>query len=273
MDYFNDACGERPCSLAWSIDCTREKRVGAFKIVRGICYISLIHTRLCKMRTLSPPNMQHPHVKAFFTTKVEGDGVKQGWEGIGVAKSDVYLPVQKHTDTVILLESHRESEIADAVITQKKGLLIGVQVADCVPLLLFDGRRSVVGAVHAGWRGTAAQITRKAVERMIAWFDCRPEDVRVALGPSIKRECYEVGPEVKEAICDVMGEGDYCVPVNGKFHIDLPAVNVLQAMSAGVRRENIWVSEVCTHCNPADFHSYRYHGDHCGRQGGFIGVF
>jgi YfiH family protein len=217
--------------------------------------------------------MQYPHVKAFFTTKVAGDGVKQVLVEIGVAERDIYMPVQRHTDTVIIIENQMESEIADAVLTKKKGLLIGVQVADCVPILLFDGRRSVVGAVHAGWRGTASQITRKAIGRMIDCFDSRPEDISVALGPSIKRECYEVGREVKEAICEVMGEGEYCMPVNGKYHIDLPAVNVLQAISAGVRKDNIWVSEVCTHCNPSDFHSYRYHGDHCGRQGGFIGVF
>lgn len=228
---------------------------------------------ICKMKILSPPNMKCSHGKAFFTTKSFSGDLKEVPVRLGFPGGDIYMPIQRHTDKVVILENDLRPEIADAVITRRKGLLIGVQVADCVPILLFDERRSVIGAVHAGWRGTASQIIKKAIKRMIECFNSSPEDIRIALGPSIKRECYEVGREVKDAICDVMGEGGYCSPGNGKYYIDLPSINVLQAMSMGIGQENIWISDICTHCNPDDFYSYRYHGDHSGRQGGFIGVF
>jgi copper oxidase (laccase) domain-containing protein len=70
-----------------------------------------------------------------------------------------------------------------------------------------------------------------------------------------------------------MGEGKYYMPVDGKYYVDLPAANVLQALSMGIPEENIWTSNICSHCNPQDFHSYRYHREYSGRQGGFIGVF
>jgi len=227
----------------------------------------------CKMKILSPPNMKCSNGKGFFTTKGFGGHIGEVAERLGLPGREMYMPVQRHTDKVVIVENDLSPEIADAVITRRRGLLIGVQVADCVPVLLFDERRSVIGAVHAGWRGTASQITKKAIKRMIEDFSSSPEDIRIAIGPSIKRECYEVGREVKDAICDVMGEGVYCSPGNGKYYIDLPSINALQAVSMGIVQENVWISDVCTHCNPHDFYSYRYHGDQSGRQGGFICLF
>jgi len=229
--------------------------------------------KLNRMQLFSPPNMNYSRLKAFFTTKTVNESVKEVSKETGISEKDIYLPLQKHTDRVLILEDDLRPEIADAVLTQRKGLFIGVQVADCVPILLFDRGKSVVGAVHAGWRGTASQIIRKAVKAMIERFNSLPEDIGIAIGPSIERKCYEVGKEVRDAIYEVMGEGEYYAPVNGKYCVDLPSANVIQAMSLGIPRENIWISNICTYCNPHDFHSYRYHRDRNGRQVGFIGVF
>lgn len=224
------------------------------------------------MHNLIYPDIFDGPVKAFFTSKSLGADIDRISGVLGVKREGVYLPVQKHTARVLTLDSDLSPAEADAVITQRKGFLIGVQVADCVPILLSDRRRSAVGAVHAGWRGTAHQILKNAIRQMADCFGSLPEDISMAIGPSIKGGCYEVGREVKDALYDIMGDGDYYSPVNGKYYVDLPKANAVQAMSMGVLRKNIWISHVCTHCNHDDFHSYRRNRD-SGRQGGFIGVF
>jgi polyphenol oxidase len=224
------------------------------------------------MNNLIYPDIFDGAINAFFTSKLLGADIGKISNALLIKKENVYLPIQKHTDKVLLLDSDLNPGEADAVITRRRDLLIGVQVADCVPILLFERRRSVIGAVHAGWRGTVSQILKKALNGMIEFYDSKPEDIRIALGPSIKGTCYEVGQEVKDAMYNAMGDGEYYTSKNGKYYIDLPFVNVLQAIAMGVPKDNIWLSDICTHCNPSDFHSYRYHGDHSGRQGGFIGV-
>ena len=191
----------------------------------------------------------------------------------GYPESMVYIPVQRHTDRVLILTSAPEPEVADAVITNREGVLLGVQVADCVPIVLFDEKKRVIGAVHAGWRGTAAQILKKTIRIMVEHFRSSPDNIIIAVGPSIKGCCYEVGSDVNEAICTSTGAGEYSSRKDSKFFIDLASANMLQALSLGVREDKIWVSEECTFCNPDRFHSYRYNGNHAGRQGGFIGMF
>jgi YfiH family protein len=163
--------------------------------------------------------------------------------------------------------------MADAVVTQRKGILLGVRVADCVPILLYDRLKSAVGAVHAGWRGTASQIVKKTVGMMVELFDSAPDDIVVAIGPSIRWQCYDVGIEVREAVCEATGEGKYCIWRNGKCFIDLSSANRIQVLSSGIPADNIWSSVECTRCNPDSFYSYRYSGEYTGGQGGFIGVF
>jgi len=216
--------------------------------------------------------MEHSYIRAFFTTKVTDNVMKYLTEN-GYSEFMVYLPIQRHTDRVLILNSDPEPEVADAVITNREDVLLGIQVADCVPIVLFDEKKRVVGAVHAGWRGTAAQILKKTIQAMVDHFGSSPDNIVIAFGPSIKGCCYEVDSDVNEAVCVSTGAGEYSSRKNSKFFIDLASANMLQAGSLGVKEYNIWVSEECTFCNPDRFHSYRYHGNHAGRQGGFIGIF
>lgn len=216
--------------------------------------------------------MGHSYIRAFFTTKIEGNVVKYLDEN-GYPESMVYLPIQRHTDRVFILDSAPEPQVADAVITNIEGLLLGVQVADCVPIVLFDEKKRVIGAVHAGWRGTAAQILKKTIQTMVEHFRSSPDNIIIAVGPSIRGCCYQVDSDVNGAICTSTGAGEYSSRKDSKFFIDLASANMLQAVSVGVREDKIWVSEECTFCNPDRFHSYRYHDNHAGRQGGFIGIF
>jgi len=222
---------------------------------------------------IEPSGFSSPEIKAFFTTKILGDNaekVKAVSNAINISKEKVYLPIQKHTGKVHILESDLQPVVADAVVTGDKQVLIGVLVADCVPVLLYDPVMKVIGAVHAGWRGTAQQILKNTILVMRERFDCIPQNVSIAIGPSIRQCSYEVGQEVKERVVRATGEGSYYHKEGEKHYIDIASANKIQALLMNVPEENIWQSSECTFCNPGKYHSYRYSGDCAGRQGGFI---
>jgi copper oxidase (laccase) domain-containing protein len=105
-------------------------------------------------------------------------------------------------------------------------------------------------------------------------FYSSPRDIKIALGPSIRRNCYVVDKAVKDMIFNATGKGRYYRKhAQGKHWIDLSSANIHQALSIGVLKENIWISDECTYCNPEKYYSYRYGKDSRGRQGGFIGIF
>ncbi|MBZ0156656.1 MAG: peptidoglycan editing factor PgeF [Alphaproteobacteria bacterium] len=219
-----------------------------------------------------PPLLAGLPVRGFFTTKALNGDLKAVARILALPVSHLYLPLQKHTDRVVVVDHDLEPGIADAVVTNRAGVLIGIQVADCVPLLLYDRKRQVVGAVHAGWRGTGAGILKGTVHAMGERFSSDPSDILVAVGPSIKGCCYEVGHEVVEAVRKASGEGEYYRKKGEKYYIDLPLANRLQALSLGIPPENIWVSDECTFCLPHKYYSYRFGKGTTGRQCGFIGI-
>ncbi len=209
---------------------------------------------------------------ACFTGKDPGADLESIAEHYRTTKDRIYLPIQKHTDKVMVIGSSLEPVIADAVITKQKGLFIGVQVADCVPILLCDPEKQVVGAVHAGWRGTAQAILKKTIQTFCERFFSNPADILVAIGPSIRQCCYEVDGEVIRAVSLATGNGDFYVTSGEKFHLDLAAANQFQALTMGVAEGNVWISDDCTFCNPEKFFSYRFGKGSAGRQAGFIGI-
>ena len=200
------------------------------------------------------------HIKAIFTTK-------NSHEEIFRFGLPVYRPVQRHTEEVIILDG-TERKIADGVITEKKGIIIGIETADCVPILLCDPTIPVIGAVHAGWRGTAKGIIKNAIKKMKEFYSSDPSKIFIAIGPSIGPCCYEVDEPVKDAVSRLTGS--HYESRNGKYYLNLSMENILQALSEGVKRENIWYSGECTRCNPQRFYSYRFSKNEKGRQGGFI---
>ncbi len=225
---------------------------------------------------VKPPNIDQPGIRAFFTTKDVFEGARPSRELLSgefnIPEDNIYLPVQEHTNKVHLLGSGSASVVADAVITARKNFLIGILVADCVPVLLYDKEKEVIGAVHAGWRGTAGRILPDTITMMHETFRSSPQDISVAIGPSIKQCCYEVGGEVKERVLEATGEGDYFFEKSGSCYVDIALANKVQALDAGVLPNNIWLSDECTFCNPDKYHSYRYSKESAGRQGGFIGM-
>jgi purine-nucleoside/S-methyl-5'-thioadenosine phosphorylase / adenosine deaminase len=166
----------------------------------------------------------------------------------------------------------------DALITQEPGVLLAVLSADCLPILVADSRRRAVAAIHAGWRGALAGIVEKAVHEMAAAFGSRPEDLVVAMGPSIRSCCYEVESEVVAAFQRRFPRAEEFFTRNerparaGRATLDLVAVARRQLVSAGVRRSKIHVADFCTACRTDLFFSYRKEGQAAGRMAALMGI-
>ncbi|WP_353683241.1 peptidoglycan editing factor PgeF [Thermodesulfovibrio sp. 3907-1M] len=220
-----------------------------------------------KTMLIYPEIFKGLQIEAFFTKRIEKfEDFKDS------LPFKLYLPIQRHTDSIAILNSYAEPSIADAVITDQKNLFIGVKTADCLAALIFDPEKKVIGTVHAGWRGTAKGILKKTIFKMKEICGCEPKNLLIAFGPYIKGCCYEVGQEVIEELRKEIPEKEYILRVNGKKHVDIGIANLLQAISAGVKKENIWISEDCTYCKNNEYASYRFHGKKAARQYGVIGM-
>ena len=167
-----------------------------------------------------------------------------------------------------------ESERCDALVTGAPRVLLGVKTADCVPVLLADARNGAVAAVHAGWRGTAAEVVRRALERLGEEYGTRPADVRAAVGPAANGCCYEVGAEVVEAFRQKFSyAGELLAPTReGHALIDLQRANRNQLAEAGVAPERIHTLPLCTMCRTDLFFSYRKEKSLHGRTGRLLSV-
>jgi len=143
----------------------------------------------------------------------------------------------------------------DSLITNTKGLFIGVLTADCVPILIFDPNREVIGAVHAGWRGTKDKIVKKSIEAIVKEFNSNPKDILVGVAPSIRGCCYEVDFNVAKHFLEY--KGSIVNLKNGKYMLDLAKVNIAQLIEAGVLEINIEDSKICTCCDFDNYFSYR----------------
>jgi YfiH family protein len=158
----------------------------------------------------------------------------------------------------------------DASVTSIPETLLGVQTADCVPILIADSEGRCVAAIHAGWRGTAARIVEKTVGRLTTKYRVPPANLSAAIGPHIGSCCYEVGPEVVEGIAD--GEAIEFRPEFPKPHLNLAVANRNQLLNAGLKPEQIDSTALCTRCRADLFFSYRREGEHTGRMLSVIGI-
>jgi YfiH family protein len=239
-----------------------------------------------------------------FTEWDERDRVAANREKFVAALDASEMPLvtlrQFHSDVIhVAAAPSAEAPKADALITRTPGLLLGVQTADCVPILLADTRQRVVAAIHAGWRGTLARIAVKTLGQMRMEFGTRPRDVVAALGPAIGRCCYEVGPEVAQAFAaqfppatdwfdgpfEQLAHGEEPlwlpwltmmppghVPPPPRVQLDLRASNRWQLIDAGVPEKQIDVCDLCTACRMDLLFSYRREGAKTGRLMSVIGL-
>ena len=163
-------------------------------------------------------------------------------------------------------------EEADALVTNSPGLAVAVTLADCVPVVVFDPLRRVVGLAHAGWGGTVSRISSRTVGVMGERFGSNPTSLHAAIGPSISRAGYEVGDEVIERARAAFGPraGEVLAPAaEGKALFDLWAANRIDLEEAGVPASQVEVSEIATDANLNEFYSHRHEDGNTGR---FIAV-
>ena len=183
----------------------------------------------------------------------------------------VVVPFQTHSNSIAIVNHSNVNstfENTDALITNLPDIVLGTLSADCVPILLLDPVENVIARIHAGWKGTVAEIAKHTVARMQQTFNCLPQHIRAGIGPSISAACYEVGEEVAAHFTDSC-KYNHSV---GKTCIDLWKANQLQLIEAGLLYNHIEISERCTYSNPADFYSARRDCIGTGRIGSFIAL-
>lgn len=196
---------------------------------------------------------------------------------IGISVDDLIRSKQVHgTDIRIVTENDRgklftnDLPAADGLITNKKTVALIIYTADCVPILLHDPVKSVICAVHAGWRGTAANIAGNAINKMKEFFDCVPDNIKAAIGPCISKCCFETDNDVSDALRNTLGiSADSCIEVyNNKFRVDLKEANKILLSSVGVKDINI--SDECTCCLSSKYWSHRRSNTKRGSQASII---
>ncbi len=206
---------------------------------------------------------------------------------------------QVHSDIIGFVDSPTESPLAgDGLITATPGLLLGIQTADCLPIILVDPKRRAVGVFHAGWRGTLKRIVEKGVGEMRRHFGSRARDLKAAIGPGIHGCCYEVGEEVRAKFesqfayaAKLFREIEEFNEVREKYpmlfltarapgHSELPKkiflnlveANRQQLLAVGVPAKSIEASPLCTSCRTDLLFSYRAEKGKTGRMMGVVGI-
>ena len=210
---------------------------------------------------------------------------------------------QIHSDIIRCIDSipgstGQEPLSGDGLITATPGLLLAIQTADCLPVILVDTKRHVVGVFHAGWRGTVSRIVEKGVGEMHRCYGTNPRDLKAAIGPGIGGCCYEVGEEVRikfesqfEYGASLFREVKDSDPVREKYpllfltarapghselpkkiYLDLVEANRQQLIAAGVPKKSIETSPLCTNCHPELLFSYRAKRGKTGRMMGVVGI-
>lgn len=202
-------------------------------------------------------------------------------EAIGIDINKVVLSRQTHTNNVRIVTEEdvgkgimREQDYTDVdgLITNITGIALVTQCADCTPLLFCDPVKKVVATSHAGWRGTASEIGRITVEKMQKHFGSDPADIIAAIGPSIGQCCYEVDDPVYKPLCEIPyldKDKIFIKKENDRYMLNLWETNREILINAGIKAENIDVTDLCTNCHPDIFHSHRFTG---GKRGNLAAI-
>lgn len=206
---------------------------------------------------------------------------------------------QVHSDLIHCVKCiPKEHLVGDGLVTDTPSILLGIQTADCLPIVLVDTKKRAVGIFHAGWRGTLTRIVEKGVGEMRRWFGTLPRDIRASIGPGIHNCCYEVGDEVRdrfesqfEYAAELFHEIKQSDPIRERYpllfltarapghselprklFLDLVEANRRQLVNSGVAPKNISASPLCTSCRPDLLFSYRAERGVTGRLMGVVGI-
>lgn len=281
------------------------------------------HTRKSKIKILTSEILNLPWLVHGFSTRLGGCSPAYGGSSLnlGFTKQDTHANVERNREAFLrtldadpaawrlITQRQVHSDLihcvgadahpaGDGLLTDSPGLLLGVQTADCLPVLLVDTKHRAVGAFHAGWRGTLRRIVEKGVGEMRRHFGSLPRDLRAAIGPGIHSCCYQVGEEVHDKFhsqfayaAELFREVRESNPVHEKYpllfltarapghgpeetllYLDLVAANTRQLRAAGLPASQISASPLCTSCRTDLLFSYRKEKGVVGRMLGVIGI-
>ncbi len=233
---------------------------------------NILHFVTTRNETLPPSNQN------YFTIGLNGvvendivlNNRKHLAEQLGFQPNSYVFASQVHDNKVAVVRDEDKGKGAferssylcdiDAMVTNRKGICLVTQAADCVPILFYDPIKNAIGAAHAGWKGTVAKIPTEVVKAMVMEFDSNPKDILVGIGPSIGSCCYEVGNEVVELVKESFGDTERLILDNDKFAkpvFDLWKANKISLVEAGISEKNIEITSLCTKCHNNFFFSAR----------------
>ena len=212
-----------------------------------------------------------------FTTRQGGLGARNtgirhpdDWKAVasafGICIDRVVTVDQVHGENIVTVNDLNFRDVrnvhADALITDVPGIALGVETADCVPVLLFDPMKSAAAAVHAGWKSTVKKIVQKAVHRMHEEFGSEPSRLIAAIGPAVGPECYEVDEPVMERVREAFSFWNEVSIPRGKdrWSLDLVKANKLELQQIGLAEQNVHALGLCTSCRRDLFYSFRAEG-------------
>lgn len=221
-----------------------------------------------------------------FTRGDEKEDVMENYkrlaEALGVSLENFVFTDQTHTTNVLKVTEkdagkgilrERDYQDVDGLITNAKGLVLSTFFADCVPLYFVDPVHEAIGMSHSGWRGTVRRMGKATIEAMEQAFGTKPSDLICAIGPSICQDCYEVSEDVAEEFKSAFPGYEREILLekgNGKYQLDLWKANEIVLEDAGVEKERIAVTNLCTCCNPKLLFSHRASHGKRGNLGGFL---
>jgi YfiH family protein len=200
---------------------------------------------------------------------------RRSFSAVGRKLDSIHDVWQVHSANVVVAHQPRaDSDLvqADVLISNKPQVTLFMRFADCVPILLHDPERQVVGLAHAGWLGTVRGVAKVAVRAMVDVYHSEPDDIRAGIGPAIGQDHYPVGPEVVAQIRDAFGSNAdrHLQVLNGAPHFDLWSANreLLERQGVG----SVEVAGLCTACHMEDWYSHRGERGETGRFGALIAL-
>ncbi len=188
---------------------------------------------------------------------------------LGIDEEKTALSYQVHGNEILKTEIPCRENGYDALITDKNGLTLVVSIADCVPILIHDTYKNVVAAIHAGWKGTVAEIVYKTIARMKKEYGSDSKDLKIFIGPCIGYNHFEVSEDVAVQFPSSVKK---TIVGTNKWLVDLKSANRNQAIRAGVLENNIEVSSYCTYFDENLFFSHRRDKGNTGRMVAVIGL-
>jgi YfiH family protein len=225
---------------------------------------------------------EYKSLNMSFREGDEESRVLQNWDCLATAFAipmEQFLVVnQVHGDAIFVIKPHgryfstRDELNYDAIVTSRTNLAICIKTADCVPVFIVDQVKKVIAVVHAGWKGTALEISAKVIRLMQSQYGSQSADILAAIGPSIGKCCYEVDQATADAFRGQNNSDLFLQPgkKKDKWMLDLSKANFQHILDAGVPESNIEVSGFCTTCNQDMFFSHRGSGGITGRQVNFM---